>query len=456
MIQVEKQTSAVSVAPDGAVLGRLFHALDKAEISYCVQHGYEGYPQKTGSDVDCLMPATVLPTRLANVLHESRTELGAQVVQWWQGQAHFIVLAGRDEHGSPIFLQLHVSPGCELRRRPLYSGDEVLSQRRRRDTFWIPAARHEFGWYLSRKIDKGKLDDDQCRHLTSLYREDAAGCRQQIERLFGSGDLALRVATAAESGEWEPVRQNLTPLQTIQIQRATRRSLAGTIWNAVTGAARMAARFFKADRGLNVVVLGPDGSGKSSVVESVRQDLSPAFISTERRTFPPAILNRNAGTNSTPHAVKTRSWTSSVVRAVGYWLVYYTVGHYFTVHRAKSRGTLVLHDRHLVDCLVDPKRYRYGGPMGLLRLIWRMVRKPDLVILLDGPADIIQARKREVPLAETERQLREYRAVVQAMPNGRLVDATKPLADVINDVNQLILQHMAARAANRFGREVRA
>src|SRR5205085_516852 len=78
---------------------------------------------------------------------------------------------------------------------------------------------------------------------------------------------------------------------------------------------------------------------------------------------------------------------SSTIRALGYWLIYQTAGHPFTLRADRARCCLSLNDRHFVDTLVDPRRYRYTGPMRLLNWIWRISPKPDMLILLDAPAE---------------------------------------------------------------------
>jgi thymidylate kinase len=140
----------------------------------------------------------------------------------------------------------------------------------------------------------------------------------------------------------------------------------------------------------------------------------------------------------------------SVAKAV-YWFLYYTPGYYLTVSPALARSTLMLNHRYLVDALVDPRRYRYGGPRWLSHLVWKLAVKPDLVILLDAPAEVIQARKQEVPLEETARQREAYRSLVGTMPNGRIADATQPIDKEVAEVNEFILRFLAARVARRFG-----
>jgi thymidylate kinase len=203
-----------------------------------------------------------------------------------------------------------------------------------------------------------------------------------------------------------------------------------------------------------VVLLGADGAGKSTVLEAVRESVAPAFRLTRACHLSPALFRRRsqAGPVTDPHGQPPRSFIGSIVKA-GYWLFDYTVGYHFIVRPALVRSSLVLFDRYLVDALVDSRRYRYGGPRSLLRLIWKLVPKPDLVILLDAPAEVLQARKQEVPFVESMRQREAYREIVERMPNGHIVDAAQPLNKVVADTNNIIIDFLAARTARRLGLE---
>ena len=127
----------------------------------------------------------------------------------------------------------------------------------------------------------------------------------------------------------------------------------------------------------------------------------------------------------------------SVVRAACYWFVYYTLG-YLGRHLDLMRSTLVLNDRHFVDVLVDPRRYRYGGPMWLVRLIWRLIPKPDLIVLLDAPPDVLYARKGEGTPASLARRRAEYLQLAEVTPNFAVVPAARALDDVVDDVAALV------------------
>ena len=433
-----------------ATLRRLFKTLDDAGIRYCVLHGYDGLPDKVSSDVDCVVSADVLPHRLAAVLRADASNLGAEVVQWFADDAHFIVLAGRGSQGELFFVQLHAHGGYHVARRPVYGGEDLLRGRRRHGVFWVPAPAVEFACLLARRIGKGELREEHARALEHLHLEDPEGCLRESTRLWGAQKSA-QIAGAARVRSWDAVRRDLNGLRAEQNRRAFRMHPLSVVRNWRSAVKRRLSREWRADRGLSVVVLGPDGSGKSSVIEAVRENLGPAFTGVQRRTFPPGLLRRGSGTNATPHAQRQRSFLSSCVRAVCYWSVFSALSHFLIIRRATARGTLVVHDRHLVDVLVDPKRYRYGGPVWLMRLIWRLVPEPDLVILLDAPAAVVQGRKREVPEEETRRQLVAYRALVSGLRNGHVVDAARPLREVVASVEDVVMRHLAGRAAQQLG-----
>ena len=73
------------------------------------------------------------------------------------------------------------------------------------------------------------------------------------------------------------------------------------------------------------------------------------------------------------------------------------------------------------------------------------------MLLLDAPSEVLQSRKQEVAPAETERQRRAYRELVQGLSNGLVLDATQPPEKVGTDINRAILDFMAQRTIKRWG-----
>ena len=110
-----------------SLLFSVFALLEARGVPYCVLHGADALPGGVTSDVDCIMPAAVLPQMLATILQQNRAELRAVVVQWLQHEAtaHYLVLASEHDRADPQFLALDVSSDYRRNGRVFYSGEET-------------------------------------------------------------------------------------------------------------------------------------------------------------------------------------------------------------------------------------------------------------------------------------------------------------------------------------------
>ena len=440
------------IPDDGPVriLRQVSAVLDNAGLAYCVLHGYDRFDAKLTSDVDCALDPAVTQKALLHLLHRNRQRIGADVVR---AMGLHITLAGVKAGGAPCILELDFAAGQGVEGIAFYGADEVLARRRHR-WFWIPAPDTEFGAYLTRTIALGRLDAARGKSLSHMFGQDPAACEVEVGRHW-RGDAANAIIAAARTGAWLPVLQNQSALRTQLRAQAIRRQPSSYLKSHIAGFMSRVERLWRPP-GMSAVVLGPDGAGKSSLIEALSVSATPVFNRAACWGFAPPIrrlLGRGATPTNTPHALAPRPLSQSLLRA-GYWLALSLVDR-VRLRTALAGSTLVLYDRHFIDIFVDPVRYRYGGPRWAIELVWRLLPKPDLVILLDAPAEIVQARKREVPAAVTERQLKDYRALIETMPNGRIVDAARPPDEVAVEAMRLVHAHLARRlAARAFPRDL--
>lgn len=415
-------------------LNAVFDLLQRGGISYCISHGYEDLPEVTGADVDFIVAESVKAEFLADLFDKNRQVLEARIVR--RNGRYFVLLCERD-FAAPQFVILDFQTACEVQGIVLLDGATILRSRQPRDNFWIPSPAVEFHCLLARLIAKGSCDDRKVTHLSGLYRQDPSGCRSLLATAWQPTTLE-RLARAAESGDWSDIRANGAALRRELRQHLSQGDSFGAMrrWFA-TQVARM--RRFLDPPGFHLAMLGPDGAGKSSVIAALEESMTGPFARVHTLGFAPPInrlWKRGPVDTGTPHALPPRSYWVSVLRAL-YWLAYNLSG-YVTLRLAKSRSTLILNDRHFIDILVDPVRYRYGGPKWLLRLIARVIPTPDATVLLNGPPEILQARKGELTLSETERQCRDYLALVRRQKRSHVVDAEQPFDLVMRDVCDII------------------
>jgi thymidylate kinase len=426
--------------------------LNSSRAPYCILHGYVGFPDRVDSDVDCILSAELLPRGLPRLLSRHRERLGARVVQWLQHEstAHYFVLATVDRAAPTTFLAFDASSDYRAHGRRFYSGPELLALRRPWREFWVLPPAQEFGYYLVKRIAKAALGEGHQRRLSELFAEDPAGCTREIARFWPPQDTEL-IAAAARESDWE---RALGSLAELRHRLLVPRSAAG-VWDRISfffhEAARRLFRWWH-PTGLMVVLLGPDGAGKSSVAERLRVRLAPAFRRTSAGHWSPDLLGRaarrgSAGSES-PHGQAPHSHARSILKAC-YWLLDFGLGYWVRVRPALVRSTLVVYDRYLPDAAADPHRYRFAGPTWLVRLIGRLVPPADLTIVLDAPPEILRRRKQEVTPAETARQREAYRSLVMGQ-KGHVVDASQPLEAVVTQIETIVLEFLANRAARRL------
>ena len=342
---------------------------------------------------------------------------------------------------------------CAVEDLVLYAGDEVLASRRRFGQFWVPTAAVSFTAYLARSVYKGRLDQTRIEQIEDFYKENPRAAEAGLTHFWKPG-TSKHLARAAGRAEWERVRADAGRLRRDLILNCLRRAPLKFLLGRLRSTMRRTSRLIR-PTGIAVVLLGPDGAGKSSAIEALGAVLKNAFVRQEVRGFAPALSrlwNREPRNTAEPHGLPVRSWPLSLLRA-GYWVAYNLWSH-LSLHLARARSTLVLYDRHFTDILIDPRRYRYGGPRWALRLNTWLMPRSDLVLLLDAPAETLQARKQEVPFAETARQRALYREFVRGLRNGHVIDADRSREHVAAQAASIILNRQAerhSRSSNSFG-----
>ncbi len=438
----------------GEAAAALFADLERWNVSYCVVSITENMPESVPSDLDIVI-ASGREKAFANRLNRFCLDRKIHLVQALQHEqtATYYALCWRDESGELRFLHPDVCSDYLRYGRQFLTAGEILSGRRlARDKknnsrgFHVPAPASEFIYYLLKRIDKRSLGLREGNHLSAEWQRDPEGAARQVWR-FWKGRMAQTIVDAAKRNEWGTLRAELPQFQKkLRLRIPLRLSDLGPIF------ARTCHRFLH-PTGFWVAFLGPDGVGKTSVQKRVGEDLAPAFRRVAYFHLRPRLGRQATATSAPvtePHAKGPRSALLSTAK-VFYFLFDYLGGYFFRIRPSLVRSTFVLFDRYFHDLLADPRRYRYGGAMWLVRLAGRCIPKPDLWILLDAPPEVVVARKGEVTLEEATRQRDAYRAVVGKLKRVLIVDATQPLEAVVRDVEDCILDRLQKQARRHLG-----
>ena len=203
-------------------------------------------------------------------------------------------------------------------------------------------------------------------------------------------------------------------------------------------ASRWARRFPRPGRrpGPTIAILGPDGSGKGTVIAELRRliPLATTVVYMGRRRRPSASAPRPASSRP-PSPAKESAWlvVQFLERCRRLAPAYYLA----------RRGHIVLFDRHPLEALaLEPERSRIGR--SIERLLARLVPRPDAVVVLEAPTDILLERKQEHPPEVLDRWREGYRRALE--PRGAVfVSSAGPREQTIAAVSQVIWDALAER-----------
>ena len=440
---------------DQQMFRALVEVFEEAGVPYCILAGYDHMPEDIGSDIDFMIEPD-WNTYLPEILQEVAARSDAHMVQCIQHEttAAYFALARLD---NGVISYLHPDSSTDYRRSGrlwLRAGPMLEERRRHPNGFWIPSSADAFAYYLIKKIDKQSLSEVQGAELSQRFTEDPAGCERALRRMFFASS-ARAIVMAARANNWHSIVMSLPRLLEELQRRASTERVGDRLRHWWADKRRLAERITE-PTGLSIAFLGADGSGKSTLIERVSTELRESFRQVRYRHLRPGLLtargSANAGPVLDPHGKPARGTPGSLLKLLHFWADY-VVGGVLWLYPMRVRSTLVIFDRYYHDLLADPLRYRYGAPLGPARWLGRMVPYPDLSFVLDVPADVLQSRKQEVPLAESERQRHAYIATAAGLPGARVIDASRPVEEVVERILEQVIEFLERRTAHRLALE---
>jgi thymidylate kinase len=428
----------------------VFRAWQRAGIRFLVLRNYESLPHFTTNDIDVLVDPDQL-RQAEQALLRAASQTGFRLHNRVQFATLALYLSSPQTNAQTHF---DLFTSLKWRGFDFVSCQEFLQRRVSRELFNIPHPAHEtVSKLLASLIYTGNVKEKYRAAITAGCLTEPAAVTELLARTYGAAHARFLVTCAAQA-DWDALEAATGRLQRALVLRQMSCHPWRTTKSLLADARRFAGRFLWPP-GVTVVLCGADGSGKSTAARAIMEGLSGTFPPQKVRHFhwkPPVFSARRQaarGAATDPHGLPPRNCTASLCYFGVHWLEF-LLGSHLRIRPVTFRGGLVLIDRYYYDFFVDQRRYRLSVPPVLVRLGHFFLKKPDLVLLLDAPASVLQGRKQEVAPAETERQRQAYRELVQGLSNGLVLDATQPPEKVGTDINRAILDFMARRTVTRW------
>ncbi|EKD46962.1 MAG: thymidylate kinase-like protein [uncultured bacterium] len=315
-------------------------------------------------------------------------------------------------------------------------------------------------YYALKKAVKGNLSEEDFAKLKNLLENPSSELSTFVQDWFGlQGSKIitelLKTASPVERGHL------INQLHTRVERRFLRCHPIRVFLHFIFDLMRKIRRFVT-PTGLFVVVLGPDGSGKSTLVNALLNDLQRAFRRTWRFHWRPGLLPKLGGGSST--CLQTDNSKSTAAsppkkakygKAVsllryGYYLLDFILGYWAVVYPRRAQTTLILGERWYYDVIASPERYGFNLPQWLLRFGKLLIPLPDLTILLVADPENIHARKPELSPDEIKEQLDRLTCLMPPRPRGKIIHTDVSVTESVKALNEAVLAATARKTTNRL------
>ncbi len=424
----------------------------REEADYCILRNYETLPQNEGDDIDFLVDYSDEETKriCSNII----INLGWRyVIKYIEtGFTSFVCFYVTDTTVDICHLDAYTQ--LSWRGNSIVSEKKIIATRREYNGYYVTDKGAEiativtkafFGKGIKQKY-RNHVVEDISNHINAfrkvmspIYGEAFINKIEDVCRLKGIDGLDCLKGEA---------RKIISHNKIINYITITFKRIADKIDSIIHPKGKM------------IVFLGPDGSGKTTLINFEKNYLERFFphnIITYHRgyeIFPP--LKTGLGLSSMKGKISTgksdltadkneKKQRRSLISKLATWaVIIYTTLEFIigngVVKRKLRRGTLVLYDRYYYDVFTQPTTRDLIWPFH--RLFLGLVRKPDLIIHLIASGEVIFKRKQDLNKDEIDIQNKYMTRLLQNCRNVYDVNTdTRNAEEIASAVFKIAIKH---------------
>ena len=200
--------------------------------------------------------------------------------------------------------------------------------------------------------------------------------------------------------------------------------------------------------GFFVVIIGPDGAGKSTINTSIQNVLSRGFRNIWHFHWRPKLLpklgptmpsnNKNESVAPPPKQSHYKG-VVSLIRFLYYWMDF-VFGYWLIIYPKRARATFVIGERYFPDVIVHPERYGFSVPEWFMRLAAAAVPSADMIILLKDTPEAIFNRKSELSVNMIRSQILSYEKEISHWHAPNIVHTSGGVTETSDTIVSLIVE----------------
>lgn len=366
------------------------------QAEYAVLRNYEGLQDRNESrDIDIIITKDSL-RKVLKPLVRRIDESGWKVVTYLDSDRLTTLVCGRcDETGTQL-VQWDFFVNTSVWGLELMSAEEFLVNKQWNGFLWYVGIECQF-------LDKYLYNRTVGAPYPEKYRETREAAEhhpvveQKLQTVFGRKTVAECDAVKGRGLLKNVVSHNL-------------RNPFGCVASVSRFLYSFVRNYLRSNTGYSVGFTGPDGAGKTTVIEAVLNELGGVFAKAHVYFhFRPTLFGNlsevahKVGVKTVvdrdfdrPHRSKKKGMISSFCRLM-YYSIDYILGYWLKVKTQTRITRLVVFDRYYTDIICDSRRSSIYLPTKFLYRFGKcLIPSLDYNILLTAPTEVILSRKTEL------------------------------------------------------------
>jgi len=451
---VEQNDNASSLSN---LLNRLFSLLNERNVSYCVLRNYRQIPESIGNDLDLLVGPEDT-RKLHNCLTEACVRSDWRILKNPRryGFRSYWLLSGQ---GRQV---VHIDVWTRQHWKGICLADNkfFLKERKRFRNFFVPSCCAEAGTLLIKDLlQNGRVKRKYAREIQQFAESDGELLCEFLKDSLGR-KLAGFLTEKARIAQWQEIDARAFSVRMGLVIRAFLKnplspgfSFLCFLWG------HLCSRLGKRN-GMFVALIGPDGSGKTTVTEQLVGSLDRHFdicrpchghfgLLPELKIFRNMFRQSGGLRNTTASSSRNPSTDHTKAHGLGRVLVYviyygldYFLGHWI-VRGFQARGDLLIFDRYFYDIFLQ---YGYRKtPRCFWPIFKRILPRPDLVVYLYNDPAVIHQRKPELTVEQITEQAAKCSRLVENLPYAVTCRTDRSVERVVDDISDGIEEIMLNR-----------
>ena len=186
-----------------------------------------------------------------------------------------------------------------------------------------------------------------------------------------------------------------------------------------------------------IVVLGPDGSGKSTLIDNLIKKYQQYGTNYYSHLYPKLYKYKSLKKAVYPYSKKPYPVFIGDLKII--YMFLRNIFCLFNVSfKLKNNSSILWCDRYFFDVFADPLRYRIDKTFLNYKFLNKLVRRPDVIIILNPPLSSILKRSTEISEKELKKQINSYNNLKLIFQDSLLISSEKDINQTIEESEDYI------------------